>query len=113
MGLDGNLFLWGLLLHCLSLDYCCVWCVLFYRRRVRYKKNTRELDIVVGGLTEGFAEGIDDGTPVEVGLVLGWLDGAAEIEGCAEGLFVTMRECGCGRCGLWVMGGFVLERTLT
>ena len=62
---------------------------------------------------EGLALGIDDGTPVEVGLVLGWLDGAAEIEGCAEGLFVTMRECGCGRCGLWVVGGFVLERTLT
>ena len=33
-------------------------------------------------------EGIDDGTPVEVGLVLGWLDGDAEIEVCVEGLDV-------------------------
>ena len=49
------------------------------------KKITRELGIViVGGLIEGFAEGIDDGNPVEVGLVLGWLDGDAEIEGFAE-----------------------------
>ena len=49
------------------------------------KKITRELGIViVGGLIEGFAEGIDDGNPVEVELVLGWLDGDAGIEGFAE-----------------------------
>jgi hypothetical protein len=72
VGVAASLFIAGLLL-----------CVLLYRRRVRYKKNTRELDIVVGGLIDGFAEGIDDDTPVEVGLVLGWLDGDAKVEGLA------------------------------
>ncbi len=36
-------------------------------------------------MVEGFAEGIDDGNPVEVVFVLGWLDGDAEIEGLALG----------------------------
>ena len=31
--------------------------------------------------TLGDSDGIEVGTPVSVGLILGWLDGAAEIEG--------------------------------
>ena len=64
-------------------------------------------------MVEGFAEGIDNGNPVEAGFVVGWLDGDAEIEGLALGNVRRQWDWSCRRLyelddGTPVEMGFVL-----
>ena len=46
----------------------------------------------MAGLTRWDSDGIDEGAPVPVGLVLGWLDGWAEAEGWPEGCDVGIED---------------------